>query len=71
MRLAARLGNRRTGPGPEPLPRPLEFPDLDFLLFFMISSRLMSKGAAMVEGKLDENSEGSNRKEKTKKKKGS
>ena len=58
MRLAARLGTRRTGPGPDPLPRPLEIPDLDFLLFFMISSRLISKGAAMFKEKFNRNTEG-------------
>ena len=36
---------RRAGPGPEGLPRPLGFPDPDFLLFLMISSRDMLSGS--------------------------
>lgn len=47
--LRPRLRNRREGPGPGAPPRPLklEFPDPDFLLFLMISSKLMSRGSAI------------------------
>ena len=53
-RLAARLGKRRAGPGPGPDPdwdcraRPLDPPDPDFLLFLMMSSRVISRAADMV-----------------------
>lgn len=47
--MAARLGNRREGPGPDPEGRdlPREFPDPDFLLFLMISSSVISRAADM------------------------
>lgn len=46
-RLAARLGRRRAGPGPEARPRPLVLAREDFLLFLIISSRVISKAADM------------------------
>lgn len=45
VRLPERLGMRRAGPGPE---RPLKFPDPDFLLVLMRSSRVISRPADMV-----------------------
>lgn len=49
-RLEMRLGARRAGPGPGAgLDRPLEFPDPDFLLFLMMSSRVISRAADILE----------------------
>ena len=39
------MGNHQARLGPEGLPQPLGFLDLDFLLFLMISSRHMLRGS--------------------------
>lgn len=46
-RFPARLGRRRAGPGPEARPRPLVLAEADFLLFFIISSSVISRAADM------------------------
>lgn len=54
-RLEARLGIRRAGPGPDPGARlrPLGLEGADFLFFLMMSSRVMSRAADMVDWDLE------------------